>query len=244
MLLKISYICILFVFILILMSYLKKTKEINKQKSIDILIFSLNKYIESLKKNDLIYEYNDIYYIFKTLNLGIVEIIQQGKNDYTINLICNNINQINKINKIYFINPNEKIIELKKEIVLQLEKRKIKRENNEYNSNDYTLYSSPLYDYFNAIEGGETTFYYLKLKNQFGEIRYKFGITFSSVYERYKKEYHNDFEILYEKKLIHAKTIENKIKKQFSHLITNESLIGTNGTEILKEDLLKLDKLL
>lgn len=242
MLLNISYVCIFVLFIFILIQKINKTKEINKQKSIDILIFSLNKYIESLKKNDLIYEYNDIYYIFKTLNLGIVEIIQKDKNDFTINLICNNINQINKINQNYFINPNETIIELKKEIFVQLEKRKIKRENKEYNSNDYILYLSPLYDYFNAIEGGETTFYYLKLKNKFGEIRYKFGITFSSVYERYKKEYHNDFEILYEKKLIHAKTIESKIKKEFSHLITNESLIGTNGTEILKEDLLKLDK--
>ena len=56
--------------------------------------------------------------------LFFVEIIQKDKNDFTINLICNNINQINKINQNYFINPNETIIELKKEIFVQLEKRK------------------------------------------------------------------------------------------------------------------------
>lgn len=190
-----------------------------------------------MKKHNLIYEYNDISYIFKTLNLGIVEIIQNEKNNYTINLICDNVKEINKINKLYFIKNNPKIRLIKKQIIKELKIRKKEREEKEF-----ALNNSPLYNYFNAIEGGETTFYYLKLKNKFGEIRYKFGITLSSVNEIYSKKHKNDFEILYEKKLTHARSIELQIKQEFNHLITDESLIGTNGTEILKEDLLKLDK--
>lgn len=98
-----------------------------------------------------------------------------------------------------------------------------------------------LENYFNAVEGGETTLYYLKLKNKFGEIRYKIGVTLNDVKTRYKGQEHQ-FIILYEKKLTHANTIEKKILNEFKHLITDECLLGTYGNEIFKEDVLKLDK--
>jgi len=43
------------------------------------------------------------------------------------------------------------------------------------------------------------------------------------------------------KKLTFAKTIEKKILNDFKHLVTNESLLRTTGSEIFKEDVLKLD---
>ena len=98
---------------------------------------------------------------------------------------------------------------------------------------------SPLNNYFKAVEGGETTLYYLKLKNKFGETRYKVGVTLGSVAKRYSG--HSGYKVLYEKKLTHANTIEREILKKFSAVITDESLLGTNGTEIFKEDILKLD---
>jgi len=101
------------------------------------------------------------------------------------------------------------------------------------------LNNSPLYNYFNAIDGGETTFYYLKLSNKFHETRYKVGVTLSSVAQRYNSNY--EYKILYENKLTHANSIEKAILKKFNHLVTDESLLGTNGTEIFKEDILKLD---
>ena len=100
---------------------------------------------------------------------------------------------------------------------------------------------SPLYDYFNAVEGGETTLYYLKLNNKFSEVRYKIGVTLQDVKTRYKGINH-PFIVLYEKKLTHANTIEKQILQEFQHLVTDESLLGTTGCEILKEDVLKLDK--
>ncbi len=101
------------------------------------------------------------------------------------------------------------------------------------------LNDSPLYSYFGAIEGGETTLYYLKLKNKFEEIRYKIGVTINNVSQRYPNKF--NYEILYEKKLTHANTIEKEIKKEFFHVITDESLLGTDGSEIFKEDVLKMD---
>ncbi len=103
----------------------------------------------------------------------------------------------------------------------------------------YALQNSPLTNYFNAKEGGETILYYLKLKNKFGKTRYKVGVTLNNVQKRYSNQY--KYEILYEKKLTHANTIEKNILKEFSHLITDESLLGTNGTEIFNEDILRLD---
>lgn len=101
--------------------------------------------------------------------------------------------------------------------------------------------NSPLYDYFGAIEGGETTLYYLKLNNKFDESRYKVGVTLQNVKARYNGINH-PFVVLYEKKLTHANTIEKQILKEFNYLVTDESLLGTNGSEIFKEDVLKLDK--
>lgn len=99
---------------------------------------------------------------------------------------------------------------------------------------------SPLINYYNAQEGGETTFYYLKLKNKFGETRYKIGVTLQdSVKQRYSG--YRNYEILYAKKLTHANTIEKQILNDFKHLTTDESLLGTTGSEIFKEDILRLD---
>ena len=109
----------------------------------------------------------------------------------------------------------------------------------ELKEQEEALNNSPLVNYFGAIEGGETILYYLKLKNKFGETRYKIGVTLNSVEKRYSGR--SDYKILYEKKLTHANTIEKKILKKFNHLITDESLLDTNGTEIFKEDILKLD---
>lgn len=106
---------------------------------------------------------------------------------------------------------------------------------------EYLMRESPLYDYFEAIEGGETTLYYLKLNNKFGEIRYKVGVTLQTVKARYNGINH-PFVVLYEKKLTHANTIEKQILKEFNYLVTDESLLGTNGSEIFKEDVLRLDK--
>jgi len=105
----------------------------------------------------------------------------------------------------------------------------------------FLMKNSPLYNYFEAVDGGETTLYYLKLNNKFGETRYKIGVTLQDVKTRYKGINH-PFIILYEKKLTHANAIEKKVLQEFSHLITDESLLGTTGSEILKEDVLSLDK--
>ena len=109
----------------------------------------------------------------------------------------------------------------------------------EFKEKEEALNNSPLVNYFGAIEGGETTLYYLKLKNKFGETRYKIGVTLNSVEKRYLGR--SDYKILYENKLTHANTIEKNVLKTFHHLVTDESLLGTNGTEIFKEDVLKLD---
>lgn len=127
--------------------------------------------------------------------------------------------------------------------------------NYEYIKHGYFDYADgiPLYDpvycgrsnfldgFLNAEEGGETTFYYLKLKNKFGEDRFKIGVTIGSVKKRYGSKYLNQFEVLYEKKLTHAKSIEKEIKNMFNKHITDESLIGTTGTEIFNIDILEMD---
>jgi len=93
----------------------------------------------------------------------------------------------------------------------------------------------------NFVEGGKTTLYYLKTKNQKGEERYKIGITSKNVKKRYSRK-DGKYEILMECKIKRAKGIEKKIKKLNSNLITNEKLLGTKGTEIFSNDILMLDK--
>ncbi len=108
---------------------------------------------------------------------------------------------------------------------------------------EIALEESPLFDYFGAIEGGEIILYYLLIENDYGEKRYKIGITSQdSVNRRYSwNGYTHKHEVLMEKCFINANSVEKAIKKKFSHLVTNEHLIGTKGTEIFSEDVLKLD---
>lgn len=215
---------------------INKYKKRNKEKTINLLINTIEEFLEPFKKHNLIHNFDDIDYIFNTLNMGVVEINQKNINDYSVAIVYNNINEVKQAYKNYFKKPNKSILNIRKSIVIELKRRKNEREQKEY-----ALNNSPLYNYFKAIEGGETTFYYLKLQNKFGERRYKFGVTLSSVKDRYANKYHSEFEILYEKKLTHARSIETQIKQEFAHLITDESLIGTTGTEIVKEDILKMD---
>lgn len=143
------------------------------------------------------------------------------------------------------LQKNNKIRELenaeKKEYQIKLEKNKELEKQREIEYQKKLLKESPL-TYFGAVEGGETTFYYLKLKNKSGETRYKIGVTLNTVakrYQRFNKDI--DYEILLQKKFTHANKIEKKILKEFHSLKTYESLLGTSGTEIFKEDILKLD---
>ena len=95
-----------------------------------------------------------------------------------------------------------------------------------------------LFNTYNAAVGGETTLYYLKLNNG----NYKIGVTIKSVSERYKGS--NNFTILFEKKITHARTIEAKIKRDFKHLLVSEydNETKTVGSEIFSTDILGLDK--
>ena len=109
------------------------------------------------------------------------------------------------------------------------ESERVKRERN-------TVFNS-----FNPIEGGETTLYYLRLVFK-GKKYYKIGITFHSVQDRYKG---NDFKIidkiLYEKKLTHAKTIEQQIINYFKEHSFPLAILSSGQTEIFDIDVLKLD---
>jgi len=100
---------------------------------------------------------------------------------------------------------------------------------------------SQILNAFNLIEGGETTLYYLRLVFK-GKRYYKIGITFHNVRERYNK---NDFKIidkiLYEKKLTHAKTIEQKIINHFKKYIFPLSILSSGDSEIFDVDILQLD---
>lgn len=132
----------------------------------------------------------------------------------------------------------QKRVEEKKKIELrQLEKEK---QLEAHKKREWALQNSPLWNYFGAEKGGETTFYYLKLKNKKGNVRYKVGVSLNGVAKRYKGV-SEKYEILFEECLTHANTIEKKILRHFKDKITNEKLLGTNGTEIFSEDILKMD---
>jgi hypothetical protein len=132
----------------------------------------------------------------------------------------------------------QKKVEEKKKIELQkLEKAK---QLEAIKKREWALHNSPLWNYFGAEKGGETTFYYLKLKNKKGQIRYKVGVSLNGVAKRYKGV-SEKYEILFEEYLTHSNTIEKKILRHFQDKITNENLLGTNGTEIFREDVLRMD---
>ena len=130
------------------------------------------------------------------------------------------------------------ILEEKKKIELQRLERE--RQLEVKKKREWALQNSPLWNYFGAEKGGETTFYYLKLKNKKGQVRYKVGVSLNGVIKRYKGV-SEKYEILFEESLTHSNTIEKKILKHFKDKITNENLLGTNGTEIFSEDVLKMD---
>ena len=90
-------------------------------------------------------------------------------------------------------------------------------------------------------EGGNTTLYYLKTTNKRGQIRYKVGITKRDLKKRYGRKNSIKYEILMEKRIIRAKSVEKKIKREFKSSVTNEKLLGTKGTEIFSNDILDLD---
>ena len=94
---------------------------------------------------------------------------------------------------------------------------------------------------FNAIEGGETTLYYLKLLFK-GKPYYKIGVTLNSVKKRYKVQ---DFKIidkiLYEKKLTHANKIEKAILKEYNAFLFPLAILSSGHSEVFDSDVLNLD---
>lgn len=102
------------------------------------------------------------------------------------------------------------------------------------------IHIDPIHNFFEAVNGGETTLYYLKLWNDRGEVRYKVGVTLQSIEQRYK-EYYRGFIVLFEEKLTHANTIEKNILRYNKNYITHEKLLGTKGKEIFSDDILRLD---
>jgi hypothetical protein len=101
--------------------------------------------------------------------------------------------------------------------------------------------ASQILDVFNPVEGGETTLYYLRLVFR-DKYYYKVGITFNSVRDRYNN---SDFKfidkILYEKKLTHARTIEQDIISHFKDSIFPLAILSSGESEIFDEDVLRLD---
>ena len=98
-----------------------------------------------------------------------------------------------------------------------------------------------VFSFFNAIEGGETTLYYLRLL--YKEKRYyKIGVTLNSVRSRYKTV---DFKfidkILYEKKVTHANTIEQQIIKKFREHAFPLAILSSGQTEVFDYDILQMD---
>lgn len=91
-----------------------------------------------------------------------------------------------------------------------------------------------------SVEGiGERSLYYLKVKKN-GKTYYKIGITKNSVASRYSREYEK-YEVLYEKIHSKAETLEDRIKYYYGSYIDGEKILGTQGTEVFCEDVLKLD---
>ena len=95
---------------------------------------------------------------------------------------------------------------------------------------------------FNPIEGGETTFYYIRLifKNR---RYYKVGVTLNSVEERYQaKDFNVIDKVLYEQKLTHANTIEKQILQKFSDCLFPLAILSSGYSEVFDQDVLGLDE--
>jgi len=94
---------------------------------------------------------------------------------------------------------------------------------------------------FNPVEGGETTLYYLRLLFR-GVRYYKIGVTLKSVNERYSpKDFQFIDKVLYEKKLTHANTIEQKIKTKYRSNIFPLAILSSGHSEVFDRDILDLD---
>jgi len=103
----------------------------------------------------------------------------------------------------------------------------------------WNLENSPLTNHFGAQEGGTTYLYYLKINRT---NTYKIGITkqHGGVRSRYTSSERCQFTVLFEKKIVGAEKIERAIIRHYKSLVTNRNQIGTKGTEIFKEDVLRL----
>lgn len=103
----------------------------------------------------------------------------------------------------------------------------------------WNLENSPLTNHFGAREGGATYLYYLRINRT---NTYKIGITkqLGGVRSRYTNNESRQFTVLFEKKIVGAEKIEREIIRHYKSLVTNKNQIGTKGTEIFSEDVLKL----
>ena len=96
-------------------------------------------------------------------------------------------------------------------------------------------------DNYNPIEGGETSLYYLRLRFK-GKAYYKVGVTLRDVKSRYtKKDLQFIEKIIYEKKLTHANTIEQKILKDYQNSIFPLAILSSGHSEVFDYDVLGLD---
>jgi len=103
----------------------------------------------------------------------------------------------------------------------------------------WNLENSPLTNHFGAREGGTTYLYYLRINRT---NTYKIGITRQAggVRSRYTNNDRRQFTILFEKKIVGAEKVERAIIRHYKSLVTNVNQISTKGTEIFREDVLKL----
>ena len=103
----------------------------------------------------------------------------------------------------------------------------------------WNLENSPLTNHFGAREGGTTYLYYLRINRT---NTYKIGITKQAggVRSRYTNNDRRQFTILFEKKIVGAEKVERAIIRHYKSLVTNVNQISTKGTEIFREDVLKL----
>jgi hypothetical protein len=91
-------------------------------------------------------------------------------------------------------------------------------------------------------EGGETTLYYLRLLYR-GRKYYKIGVTLRDISSRYTQQDQQYIEkVLYEKKLTHANTIEQKILKDFHNHIFPLAILSSGHSEVFDYDILELDE--
>jgi hypothetical protein len=102
--------------------------------------------------------------------------------------------------------------------------------------------NSNILERYNPIEGGETTLYYLRLLYR-GRKYYKIGVTLRDISSRYTQQDQQYIEkVLYEKKLTHANTIEQKILKDFHNHIFPLAILSSGHSEVFDYDILELDE--